>query len=119
MQNCVKVLEDIAVELQKEEEEDSRAAKNRDALAERSNNVREVEQNEKVLDRQLKRWEERTEELRRKHREREEAAKAKMEELRHVQKQLREERAEKGQEMERRRVRIERMEKKVRCSIPD
>lgn len=116
VQSCVKVLEEIAVELQKEEEEDARAAKNRDALAERSHNVREIEQNEKVLDRQLKRWEERTEELRRKHKEREDVAKAKMEELRGVQKQLREERAEKGREMERRRVRIEQTEKKVGAS---
>lgn len=113
VQSCVKVLEEIAVELQKEEEEDARAAKNRDALAERGNNVREVEQNEKLLQRQLKKWEERTEELRRKHKDRDEANKAKMDELREVQKQLREERGDKGREMERRKVRIEQTEKKV------
>ncbi|KIW60308.1 hypothetical protein PV05_00537 [Exophiala xenobiotica] len=113
VQACVKVLEEIAVELQKEEEEDARAAKNRDALAERGNNVREVEQNEKLLQRQLKKWEERTEELRRKHRERDEANKAKMDELRENQRQLRDERADKGREMERRRVRIEQTEKKM------
>ncbi|EXJ55748.1 kinetochore protein nuf2 [Cladophialophora yegresii CBS 114405] len=111
--NCVKVLEEIAVELQKEEEEDARAAKNRDALAERGNNVREVEQNEKLLQRQLKKWEERTEELRRKHKDRDEANKAKMDELRELQKHLREERAEKGREMDRRKVRIEQTEKKM------
>jgi kinetochore protein Nuf2 len=109
----VKVFEEIAVELQKEEEEDARAAKNRDALAERGNNVREVEQNEKLLQRQLKKWEERTEELRRKHKERDEANKAKTEELREIQRQLRDERADKGREMERRKVRIEQTEKKV------
>lgn len=113
VQACVKVLEEISVELQKEEEEDSRAAKNREALAERGNNVREVEQNEKLLQRQLKKWEERTEELRRKHKDRDEANKAKMDALRNIQKQLREERADKGREMERRRVRIEQTEKKV------
>ena len=113
VQSCVRVLEEISIELQKKEEEDARAAKNRDALAERGNNVREVEQNEKVLQRQLKRWEERIDELRRKHKDREDAAKAKMEELREVQKQLREERAEKGRQMERKRVRIEQTEKKV------
>jgi kinetochore protein Nuf2 len=37
-----------------------------------------------------------------------------MEELRNVQKQLREERAEKQRDMERRRIRIEQTEKKVR-----
>ncbi|RVX70757.1 putative kinetochore protein nuf2 [Exophiala mesophila] len=113
VQSCVKVLEDIAVELQKEEEEDARAAKNRDALAERGNNVREVEQNEKLLQRQLKKWEERIEELRRKQKDRDDANKARMDELREMQKQLREERAEKGREMERRKVRIEQTEKKM------
>ncbi|OAP63041.1 hypothetical protein AYL99_02268 [Fonsecaea erecta] len=113
VQACVKVLEEIAVELQKEEEEDARAAKNRDALAERGNNVREVEQNEKLLQRQLKKWEERIEELRRKHKDRDETNKAKMDELREIQKQLRDERADKGREMERRKVRIEQTEKKM------
>ena len=117
VQACVKVLEDVAVELQKEEEEDARAAKNRDALAERGNNVREVEQNEKLLQRQLKKWEERIEELRKKHKDRDEANKSRMDELREVQKQLREERAEKGRDMERRRVRIEQTEKKVSESV--
>jgi kinetochore protein Nuf2 len=117
VQACVKVLEEIAVELQKEEEEDARAAKNRDALAERGNNVREVEQNEKLLQRQLKKWEERTEELRRKHKERDEANKAKMDGLRENQRQLRDERADKGREMERRRVRIEQTEKKVSFAV--
>ncbi|EXJ74735.1 kinetochore protein nuf2 [Cladophialophora psammophila CBS 110553] len=113
VQACVKVLEEIAVELQKEEEEDARAAKNRDALAERGNNVREVEQNEKLLQRQLKKWEERIEELRRKHKDRDEANKAKMDELREIQKHLRDERADKGREMERKKVRIEQTEKKM------
>ncbi|KAK4946757.1 kinetochore-associated Ndc80 complex subunit nuf2 [Elasticomyces elasticus] len=113
VQACVKILEEIAIELQKEDEEEARAAKNRDALAERGTNVREVEQNEKLLQRQLKKWEERTDELRRKHKERDEANKAKMDELRETQRQLREERAEKGREMERRRVRIEQTEKKM------
>ena len=115
VEGCVKVLEEISVELQKEEEEDSKASRNRDVLAERSANVREVEQSEKMLQKQLDKWSERTEELRRKHKEREETNKAKMEELRSLQKQLREERADKGREIERKRVRIEQTEKKVCC----
>ncbi len=118
VQSCVKVLEEISVELQKEEEEDVRAARNRDALAERTNNVREVEQNEKLLQRQLTKMEERTEELRKKHKEREDTAKAKMNELRGVQRLLKEERGEKGAEMDRRRMRIEQTEKKVRSPLP-
>ena len=119
VQACVKVLEEISIELQKEEEEDLQASKNREKLAERTNNVREVEQNEKVLLRQLSRWEERTEELRRKHKDREDAAKARMAELSAVQRQLREERADKGRDMDRRRMRIEQTEKKVCQSIPE
>ena len=113
VQGCVKILEEISAELQKEEEEDSRAAKNRDALAERGNNVREVEQTEKLLQRQLSRWHERMEDLRKKSHEKAQAAQDRMDELRRIQKQLREERAEKGRDMERRRVRIEQTEKKV------
>ena len=113
VQSCVKVLEEISVELQKEDEEDARAAQNRDALAERTNNVREVEQNEKLLQRQLTRNEEKIEELRRKHQERKDSAKAKMDELRAVEKQLKTERDDKGREMDRRKIRIEQTEKKV------
>ncbi|KAL2006224.1 hypothetical protein VTN00DRAFT_9878 [Thermoascus crustaceus] len=113
VQACVKVLEDIAVELQKEEEEDARAARNKDAISERGNSVREVEQTEKLLQRQLARWNERIEALRKNSQEKAEAAQARMEELRNIQNQLREERAEKQREMERRRIRIEQTEKKM------
>jgi len=113
VQACVKLLEDIAVELQKEEDEESRASRNREAISERGNNVREVEQTEKLLQRQLARWNERIEALRKNAQEKAEAAQAQMEELRNVQKQLREERAEKQRDMERRRIRIEQTEKKV------
>jgi kinetochore protein Nuf2 len=113
VQSCVKVLEEVSVELAKEDEEEAKAAKHRDELAERSNNAREVEQNEKNLQRELKRWEERTETQRQKHKEREDAAKAKMTELRLIQKKLNEERADKNRDMERKRIRIEQTEKKV------
>lgn len=113
VQSCVKVLEDIAVEVSKEEEEDARASKNREALADRGNNVREVEQQEKYLQRQLTRLNERTEDLRKKTKEKERAAQKRMEELRTIQQQHRDERSEKAREMERRRVRIEQTEKKV------
>lgn len=114
VQACIKLLEDIALELQKEEDEESRASRNKEAISDRGNNVREVEQTEKLLQRQLSRWNERIESLRKNAHEKAEAAQARMEELRNVQKQLREERAEKQREMEVRRVRIEQTEKKVR-----
>lgn len=116
IQSCVKVLEEVAIELAKEDEEEAKAVKHRDELAERSNNAREVEQNEKNLQRELKRWEERTETQRQKHKEREDAAKAKMADLRLVQKKLNEERADKNRDMERKRIRIEQTEKKVNSS---
>lgn len=114
VQACVKLLEEISRELEKEEEEESRASRNKDAISDRGNNVREVEQTEKLLQRQLDRWNQRIESLRENAQQKAEAAQGQMEELRNVQKQLREERAEKQRDMERRRIRIEQTEKKVR-----
>lgn len=111
--SCTKVLEEVSGELQKEDEENMKATKRRDALSERGNNVREVERHEAMLQRQLKRWLERTEAVRSNSKEKTEASKTKMEELRGVHRRLTEERAEKGREMERRRVRIEQTEKKA------
>lgn len=114
VRSCVKVLEEISVEVSREEEENVKASKNREALADRDRSVREIVQSEKNLERQLTRWKERTDELRAKHRDRDEAYKNKMAELRELQQQLREEKAEKGRGMERRKVKIEQTEKKVR-----
>jgi kinetochore protein Nuf2 len=110
---CIKTLEDIAVELAKEEEENTKKAKQRDALTERGANVREVERTEALLQRQLAKWIERTETLKAQSREKAQRAKESMEELRLVHKTLTEERAEKVKDIERRRVRIEQVEKKV------
>lgn len=114
--SCIKLLDDIATELTKEEEENARNAKQRDALSERGNNVKEVERTEALLQRQLSKWNERTEKLRDQSREKAHEAKEKMEELRALHKKLTEERAAKGTEIERRRVRIEQTEKKVNLS---
>lgn len=111
--SCTKLLEEIAAELAKEEEENAKNARQRDALSERGNNVREVERAEGLLQRQLAKYNERTDKLREGSREKAQAAKERMEELRAVHRKLTEERAEKGKEMERRRVRIEQTEKKV------
>lgn len=111
--SCIKLLDEISNELTKEEEENARNAKQRDALSERGNNVREVERTEALLQRQLSKWNERTEKLRDQSREKAQEAKEKMEELRALHKKLTEERAAKGTEIERRRVRIEQTEKKM------
>ena len=113
VQACIKLLEDIAAELQKEDDEEARASRNKEAISDRGNSVREVEQTEKLLQRQLARWNERIEALRKNAQEKAEAAQARMDELREVQRQLREERAEKQRDMEVRRIRIEQTEKKV------
>ncbi|KAL9635447.1 MAG: hypothetical protein Q9164_003456 [Protoblastenia rupestris] len=111
--SCIKILEEVSNELHKEDEENLKATKRRDALGERSNNVREVEHTESLLQRQLKRWTDRTEAVRQTSREKAQAAKEKMEELRSVHRTLTEERTERGGEMERKRVKIEQTEKKM------
>ncbi|KAK3390658.1 Nuf2 family-domain-containing protein [Podospora didyma] len=111
--SCIKLLDEIANELAKEEEENAKNAKQRDTLTERGASVREVEQREAMLQRQLSKWAERTEKLRIQSQEKAQKAKEKMDELRSVHKKLTEERSEKGKDVERRRVRIEQTEKKM------
>lgn len=117
--SCTKILDEVSSELRKEDEENLKAAKRRDALSERGNNVREVERTEAVLQRHLKRWLERTETVRNGSKEKAQSAKEKMEELRSVHRRLTEERADRGREMERKRVKIEQTEKKVRTMRPE
>lgn len=116
--SCIKLLDEIAAELAKEDDESARHARQRDALSERGNSAREVERTEALLRRQLDKWHERTERLRGQSHERARDATAKMEELRALHRSLTEERAAKGTEIERRRVRIEQTEKKVSCARP-
>lgn len=115
--SCIKLLEEISVELAKEEEENIRISRQRDALGERGNNVREVERTEGLLQRQLSKWLERTEKLRDGSKEKAMTAKEKMDELKAMHRTLTEERQDKTREMERRRVRIEQTEKKA-CFTP-
>jgi kinetochore protein Nuf2 len=98
--SCIKLLDEISAELTKEEEENIRIAKQRDALGERGNNVREVERTDKLRDGS---------------KEKQASAKQRMDELKAIYRKLTEERAEKSRDMERRRVRIEQTEKKVCC----
>ncbi|KAI9903817.1 hypothetical protein N3K66_000346 [Trichothecium roseum] len=110
---CIKILEEIAEELAKEEEEMAKNNKQRDALAERGNSAREVERTEAMLKRQLSKWTERTEKLREQSNQKAQEAKEKMHELRTLHKKLTEEHTEQSKEMEIRRVRIEQTEKKM------
>lgn len=108
----------ISTDLQKEEEEHRTALKNREALAEKSNEVREVERQEKILRKQLEMWTGRTEKLRQEVERKGKEAREKMEGLRGVHGELSRERRGVGEEVERRKVRIEMVEKKVRIA-PD
>jgi kinetochore protein Nuf2 len=103
----------VQADLSKEEEELAKAARHRDALADRSNNVRDVERQERLLQKQLGNVNARTDKLKTKADEEAERARKRMEELRDTHSKLAEERGEKGREMERRRVRIEQTEKKM------
>ncbi|KAF2871771.1 kinetochore protein nuf2 [Massariosphaeria phaeospora] len=111
--SCTRLLTDVQGDLAKEEEELAKASRHRDALADRSNNVRDVERQERLLQKQLGNVNARTEKLKNKADEEAERARTRMEELRDTHSKLAEERGEKGREMERRRVRIEQTEKKM------
>lgn len=108
-----RLLTDLQAELNKEEEESARASKHNDALSERSNNVRDVERQERLLQKQLGNWQERTDKLRRGADSKAEEAKKSMESLKQTHGELAQERRKRGEEVERRRIRIEQTEKKV------
>ena len=111
--SLIRLLHELSTDLQKEEAELATATKRRDALSERSNNVRDVERQERLLQKQLGNIQARTEKIRKSSEERAEEARRRMEELKGVHRKLAEERGDRGREMERRRVRIEQTEKKM------
>jgi kinetochore protein Nuf2 len=111
--SCTRLLTDVQSDLSREEEELAKASRHRDALADRSNNVRDVERQERLLQKQLGNINARNDKLKSKGDEEAERARTRMEELRDTHSKLTEERGEKGRDMERRRVRIEQTEKKM------
>ena len=108
------MLTDLATDLQKEDEEASKAARHRDALSERVTSVEDVERQERMMQKQLEGIMARTEKMRRNADVRSEECRARMEELRGVMAGLLKEKGETQREVERRKVRIEQLEKKVR-----
>ncbi|KAI9821516.1 MAG: kinetochore-associated Ndc80 complex subunit nuf2 [Phylliscum demangeonii] len=110
---CVKLLDDVAAERRREEDERARAARHRDALAERGNQAREVERAQQMLARQCAKWIERTEQLRHASQDRAARASQRMDALRRTHRQLHDARADKARDIETRRVRIEQTEKKM------
>lgn len=113
IQTCTGLLQELRREMAAEEAMHVAAAKGRDALSERSNNVRDVERQETRLQKQLENIQARTNNLRKTAEERRKEEQKKMEELRQTNEGIRKERGESGREMERRRIRIEQTEKKM------
>lgn len=112
--SCIKLLEELSKELQKEEEVGLRAAERRDSLSKRGHDVKEVEREEVMLKRQLMRWQERIEVVIRGSDEKAREAKEKMKELRREHFNITEKRVETGREVERKKMRIGATEKLVR-----
>ena len=115
--SCTRLLGELQSDLAKEDEELAKATRHRDALSERSNNVRDVERQERLLQKQLGNINARTEKIRVSSEDKAEAARTKMDELKGVHRRLTDERSERMREMERRRVKIEQTEKKVRVCL--
>ena len=113
VKTCTTLLNELCRDLTAEEATAQAASKNQEALSERSNNVRDVEREEKMLLKQLDNVQKRTEKLRTTAEDRSTAQGRKMEELKTMNDDIKRERAERGREMEKRRVRIEQTEKKV------
>ncbi|KAF2764971.1 Nuf2 like protein [Teratosphaeria nubilosa] len=109
----LRVLTDLQTELGKEEAESRTAAQHKEVLGEVGGRVREVEREERLLKMQVEMWVGRTERLRTDAEIRAGRAREKMEALRGVHAGLMRERRERGEEVERRRGRIEIMEKKM------
>ncbi|CAZ86109.1 unnamed protein product [Tuber melanosporum] len=110
---CVKVMEEVEQELVKEEETSRRASRHTEILTVKQTEVHEVERSEKRLSRQL---ENATEKLRRARETGEgkaEAAQKRMLELKEAYGVLSRERSERDKEMERKKIRIERIEKEM------
>ena len=111
--SCIRQLDDVAAELGREEDENAKKTRQKDALTDRGADVKEVERAELMLQKQLAKWNERTEKLREQSGQKAREAKERMEELKAIHLKLSEERTEKGRDIEKRRVRIEQTERKV------
>lgn len=110
---CIRVLEETAAELAREEEELARHAKQKELLTERGNNAREVDRTETMLKRQLDKWHDRTARLREQAAHKAAEARDRVHELRGVHATLTQEQGDQSKEMAIRRVRIEQKEKEM------
>ena len=116
--SCIKLLEEISNEIQKEEELGLRAAARRDSLSRRGRDLKEVELEEAMLKRQLTRWQERIEIVRKGSDEKAREAKEKLKELRREHHDIAEKRVDTGRNVEKKRMRIAATAKIVRSFPP-
>lgn len=114
VESCIKLLEDISTELEIEEKENMKITKQRDHLGDEGNKVRDIERREAYNKRQLTRWKEKAAKVKENDEENSKIAKERTKQLRELHQKQNLERSEKGKEMERRRVKTEQIEKKVR-----
>lgn len=112
--SCIKLLEEISNETQKEQEVGLRAAERRDSISKRGHDVKEFEREEVMLKRQLTRLQERIEAITRGSDEKAREAKEKMKELRREHFNITEKRVDTRRELDRKRMRIGVTEKMVR-----
>ena len=110
----ITLLKGTSQDLGDEESEALEAQKRREVLGERTRDVNEIQRTEGLLRRQLEGWIERTKTVREQGEERAGRDGERMRELRGEYERLGHERGERGREVERRRVRVEQIEKKVR-----
>ncbi|KAI9683572.1 MAG: kinetochore-associated Ndc80 complex subunit nuf2 [Trizodia sp. TS-e1964] len=110
---CTKLLADVAAELKREEEENLKVTRHRDALTDRNNTVLDFEQQELLLKQKLANWSERTEKQRALAAERSQAAKERTNELQTTHVKLKAEMGEKMKLMEWKKARIEQTDKKM------
>jgi len=113
VQSCTYLLTELSKDLATEEAIAAAAARNQDVVFERTNNVKDVDRQESMLQKQLENVQRRTEKLRKTEEDRKEKEGRRLQELKNVNEGLKKERKERNGETERRRVRIEQTEKKV------
>ncbi|KAI5787700.1 Nuf2 family-domain-containing protein [Peziza echinospora] len=113
LKGCISLMEECEAGLVRLEEVSRKVARNEEVLKGRENDTRESERSEALLRRQLASLKERIDKGRKAGEAKREAAQRNMEELRVVYEDLARERGEKEKEMERKKMRIEQIEKKM------
>ncbi|RPB26627.1 hypothetical protein L211DRAFT_644199 [Terfezia boudieri ATCC MYA-4762] len=111
--SCIKIMEECEGELVKMEEMARKVSKHEEILKSKENENKDKERQEALLTRQLEHLREKIDRVRAQAEGKREQAQKRMEELKGVYDELSRERGEKSKDMERKKMRIEQIEKKV------